>query len=81
MRGFHDGRLLMIKSQKLFTFPFSPLAQTWRPPVDAVFQTILKTRICGKLTGTVLGMSRKERCNRQADLFYNAVRAKGDGFL
>ncbi|WP_424537218.1 hypothetical protein ACOZ38_29290 [Sphaerisporangium viridialbum] len=60
------------------------LPRSKRPSVDAVFQTILKTRICAKLSGKrdpILGISPKEHCNRQADVFHTAVRAKGDGFL
>jgi hypothetical protein len=43
-----------------------------RGDVDAVFQAILKTRICAKLTSF-----RKERCNRLANTYYYGVRAAG----
>ncbi|MFJ2033199.1 phospholipase A2 [Streptosporangium sp. NPDC087985] len=53
------------------------LSTSQRTHVDAVFKTIMKTRICAAQNVSVY----RERCNDWANIYYNAVRAKGNGAL
>ncbi|WP_433259485.1 phospholipase A2 (plasmid) [Streptosporangium sp. CA-135522] len=53
------------------------LPRSKRTHVDAVFKTIMKTRICAAQNVSIY----RERCNDWANIYYNAVRAKGDSAI